>query len=725
MAQLNMLDRKLIDKSFVHQHDRTDCGVACLLSLIRYYGGESSILHLREISGTSNTGTTLLGLYQAASQMGFTAQGAEANGIPDLIEHGKPCILAVVVEKVLSHFIVCYGYEEGNFIISDPAKGVLLMPADELEAIWTKKCLLVDPNEFFEKKDNINRRKKNWLYGLIHDDFGILGATVATGLVIAVLGMVMAVFSQKLVDEVLPSHNITKLIAGIALVLILLLARVLIDALRSKLLITQSREFNNRVIRFFFDKLLHLPKAFFDTRKIGDMVARLGDTRRIQSVIGYIAGETIINALIIVVSLAFLFYYSWKVAIVSLICLPVFYWIVSKNNKTIISRQRDVMGSYAMSESGFINTIGGMSDIKSFSQQPSFLNLNVALYASYQGKAFDLGQTKIRISILAGISSTIIQIGVIALCSAFVFRTAMTVGELVAIIGITGTMFPAVASLALVMIPINEARVAFERMYEIVDADEEPNESGGSPLYAECLETQNLSFRFIGRKRIFEDISLKLSKGTITCIVGESGCGKSTFCSVLERFYKPEGGAILLNGKPASGIPLNQWRSIVSIVPQEIFIYNGTVLENICFGAIPEDISQVMAFCVKYGFDKFIEELPSGLATLVGEEGINLSGGQKQLIAFARALYKPCQILILDEMTSAMDRRTEKHICALLQELRKDHIIIFVTHRLETARLLGDNIVVMDGGRISAAGSHDDLMMSNNFYSEYWKALLS
>lgn len=719
-----MINRKLVEKSFVLQHDMADCGAACLLSLIRYYGGESSILHLREISGTSNTGTTLLGLYQAAEAMGFDAQGAEASGIPDLIEHGKPCILAVIVDKVLSHFVVCYGYENGRFIINDPGKGVKEMAEEELLVIWTRKCLLLEPNESFVKKEAVSGKKKSWIQRLLREDYGLLGASVAIGVVIAVLGMVMAVFSQKLVDDVLPSHNTSKLVAGIVLVLILLLAKVVISALRSKLLITQSRNFNNRIIRFFFGKLLRLPKAFFDTRKTGDMVARLNDTRRIQSVIGTLVGDTIINVLVLVVSLVFLFVYSWKVALVSLLCMPVFYWIVSKSNRKIISQQREVMSSYAMSESGFINTISGITDIKSFSRQDSFLKLNEFLYSTFQGKVFSLGQTQIGIGVWAGISSTIIQVGLIALCSAYVFADTMSIGELMAVIGITGTLFPAVASLALVMIPINEAKVAFDRMFEIVDAKEEGAEACESAdVPAHVLEVRNLAFRFIGRKRLFSKVSLKFETGTVTSIVGESGCGKSTLCQVLERFYTPEEGDILLDGKPVSDIPLEQWRSLVSYVPQQTYLYNGTVLENICFGNIPKDLNEVVAFCQRYGFDAFLSELPNGLGTLVGEEGINLSGGQAQLVSFARALYRPSKILILDEMTAAMDRRTERHICKLLSELRKDHIIIFVTHRLETARLLSDQIVVMENGSVRTQGTHEELMQSDNFYSEYWRSL--
>lgn len=720
-----MLNRKLIENAFVRQHDITDCGAACLLSLIRYYGGDSSILHLREISGTSNTGTTLLGLYQAAGVMGFDAQGAEANGIPDLIKHAKPCVLAVIIEKTLSHFIVCYGYENERFIISDPAKGIVEMTEQELGAIWTRRCLLLEPNASFERKESISGRKKKWILHLLREDFGLLGTSLVIGLVMSVLGMVMAVFSQRLVDDVLPSRNVTKLVAGIILVLLLLLTKVVLSALRGKLLITQSRNFNNRIIRFFFEKLLHLPKPFFDTRKTGDMVARLNDTRRIQSVIGTLAGETIINSLIIFVSIAFLFVYSWKVALITLICMPAFYWIVSRNNRKIVSQQREVMGSYAMSESGFINTITGISDIKVFSQQSSFLSLNEHLYENFQNKVFCLGQTQIGIGVWAGVGSTVIQVALIALCSFFVFSGGMSIGELMAIIGITGTLFPAVANLALVLIPVNEAKVAFDRMYEIVDAKEEEDESSDAILSdAVCLEIKNLAFRFVGRRRIFENISLSFKKGTITCLVGESGCGKSTLCQVLERFYAPEEGEIILDGQDSHHIPLDQWRTMIATVPQDIYMYNGTVLENICFGNVPKDLGEVIAFCRKYGFDKFIAELPNGLGTLVGEEGINLSGGQKQLIGFARALYKPSKILILDEMTSAMDRRTEKHICSLLEQLREDHIIVFVTHRLETARRLADNIVVMSGGHVAAQGSHSDLLKSENFYSEFWNSMI-
>lgn len=717
------MNKKLIHSSHVKQHDSTDCGVACLLSLIRYYGGDSTIQHLREISGTSQAGTTLLGLYQAANAIGLKAEGAEANGITDLIEHGKPTILAVLLNDKFEHYMVCYGFENGQFVVGDPAGGMELYSPEKLERIWTKKCLLLEPTEKFIRKSDIRQRKQQWLKNLLREDAGILTASVVIGVVLSVLGMVMAVFSQKLVDEVLPAHDTRKLIVGLVLVFVLLQARVFINALRSKLLITQSRDFNNRIIDFFYDRLLHLPKLFFDMRKVGDMVARLNDTRRIQTVISSLAGDTIINVLMVVVSLIFLAVYSWHIALIAFLCMPVFFWVIYRHNATIIAQQREVMAGYAMTESNFISTINGIAAIKNFNRQSIFQKINQLLYAAFQGKVFDLGKTQIRIGVISGVASVVIMLGLIAYSSLQVFRETLSIGELMAVVGITGSLFPAVASLALIAIPINEAKVAFDRMFEIIgmdggERDEQLIET--VPETTLLLEISDLSFRFIGRKKLLNDVSMRFERGTISCIVGESGCGKSTLCQILQQFYVPETGTIRLDGIDINNYTPDQWSQLISVVPQDVYVYNGTVLDNICFGVIPKDMNEILEFCKYYGFDKFIAELPQGLMTLVGEEGINLSGGQKQLIAFARALYKPSQILLLDEMTAAMDRRTERMICDLLLQLKKERIVVFVTHRLETAKRIGDLIYVIDRGRIQASGTHAELMQSQNFYSEYW-----
>lgn len=721
-------DRKLISRSFVEQHDMTDCGAACLLMLVRYYGGDSSLVHLRELSGTSNAGTTLLGLCQAARTMGFDADGAQFDNIDELRAYNSPCILAVVTEQLLSHYVVCYGYVNGKFIISDPAKGLVEMLDEEFFKICTFNSLILEPNKQFEYKKSISKKKKSWIIGLVHEDYGLLFSSLVIGIITTVMGMAMTLFSQKLIDNILPAKDTFKLIVGLCAVLCLTIFSVLLSAFRSKLLITQRKDFNNRIIRFFFNKMLRMPKSYFDTRKIGDMLSRLGDTGRIQSIIVSLTGNTIISILVVIIYTAFLFYYTWKIALIAILCSPVFFWIIASTNKKIISGQKEVMSSSAISQSAFINTIEGIAEIKSFSRQDVFLGNNCNLYSNLQDKIYALGRIQIGIGINAGLFSTIVQTGLIAICSALVLKDDMTIGVLMAVITISSTIFSNVSGLAMIMIPINEAKVAFERMFEFVDSPEEENEVNHDRLYvtkfdAQVLSVENLYFRFIGRKLLLNNLSFVLRKGTITGVVGESGCGKSTLCQLVERFYMPESGRICLDGTDVNDISMQEWCSMVSFVPQDVFLYNGTVLDNICFGQTPENLKDVFDFCDKYGFSSYFNELPSGLMTLVGEEGINLSGGQKQLVAFARALYNPCKILILDEMTAAMDRRTEKYICNLLLGLKDDMIILFVTHRLETAHLICDRIIVMENGTIQAEGSHSELLLTNNFYGDYWNSL--
>ena len=720
-------NRKRAEKAFVLQHESTDCGAAALLSIVRYYGGESSIVHIREISGTSGSGTTMLGLCQAASNIGFEAQGVVADGVDELKEADYPCILNVQKENIFLHYIVCYGYENGYFIIGDPGSGIKEYTESELKEIWNGYCLLLQPTSSFELSDNIKKRKWNWIYSLIRDDLGLLISSLIIGVVTTVIGLSMTLFSQILVDDILPNKNLDKIIAGLSIVLIITLCGVLLSALRSKLILTQNRDFNNRVIRFFLSKLLHLPKLFFDTRKTGDIITRLNDTKRIQSVISYIISSVLIDVIILVVYVLFIFRYSVTIGLITLACSPVIYWIIAKHNKTIIAQQKDVMSSAALCESELINTVEGISDIKSYFRFPFFLEKNCLLNALRQEKGYELGNTNIKIGIEAGLFSAIVNVGLIALCSYFVLTDKMTIGVLMAVISIFSTIFAKVSGMATLMIPINEARVIFSRMFEFVDTRENTDETMVSEqpaeLEPESLSLDNISFRFIGRKNLFDGLSMEFKKGTITSIVGECGCGKSTLCQILERFYNPDKGRLLLNGNDASMIPLNEWSKMIAFVPQEIFLCNGTLLENICFGEKVESFEEVKDFCEKYGFDRFFRELPEGLFTVIGEGGVKLSGGQKQLVAFARALFRPHSIFILDEMTAAMDRKTESFINDLLIKMKEDHIIICVTHRLDAARQISDRIAVIENGVVAENGSHQELMQTDNYYSQYWKGL--
>ena len=716
------MNQKLIAKTHILQHDQSDCGVACLLSLIHYYGGDNSLEKLRELSGTTKQGTTLLGLYQTANKIGFTAEGNEAD-IQAVIDHAAPLILHVVIDKKLQHYVVCYGFENNKFIIGDPAKGVIFLTKEELEAIWlSKSCLTLTPSEYFVKATETKKSKKEWFLKLLKEDKHLLISSIVLGVGIAMLGMAMSVFSQKLIDDILPSKNTTKLISGISLLTFLLFVRVGFSTLRELLLIRQSKDFNNRIIDSFYSSLLHLPKPFFDTRKIGELVARLNDTNRVQKVIKFIASNFVIDALVVLVSFGFLFFYSWQVGVIALISVPIYFFIIFRFNSKIIVAQKEAMQSYALNESNYISSMQGIATIKNYNKQTVFQKINQLVFGNLQDKIVNLGKINVRLSLYAGVAGVLFLMAILTYTSIQVYNKQMQLGELMAILGIAGSLLPSITNLALISIPINEAKIAFNRMFEFTSIEKEAQGEIKLKRF-DSLEIKDITFRFAGRSQLLKSVNLSVKKGQINAVVGESGSGKSTLGQILQKFYAFESGTIIINNENnINEIELESWRNLVGVVPQEITIFNGNVLDNILLGKddAPENVQK---FCQKYGFEEFIKDFPQGYATILGEEGVNLSGGQKQIIALARVLYKKPQLLILDEATSAMDRKTEKFSIELISTLKDKMAVLFISHRLETLKKYADTIYVLENGETLINGNHHQLLKTSNFYSDYWKEL--
>lgn len=712
---------KDIEKTHTLQLEQSDCGVACLMSIIKLNKGNNTIEKLRELSGTTKQGTTMLGLYQVANKIGFTAEGCEAD-IQALIDHKQPVILHVIVQEQLQHYVVCYVYDsDKGFLIGDPAKGMYFLSADELNKIWvSKSCLTLETNENFIKVETNKNIKRDWFLDLLKEDYKLLWISVLLGVFVASLGLAMSIFSQKLIDDILPSENLIKLISGISLLAVMLFARVGISVLREFFLLEQSKEFNNRINNQFFANLLCLPKPFFDTRKIGELVARLNDTQRVQRVVKMLASSLVIDVLVSVISLVFLFMYSWEIGLIVLLSVPIYFYIIFRSNKKIIDSQKEVMQSYAINESNYINTIQGIATIKNDNKQTVFNKTNEVIFGIFQDKIFNLGKINITLSWQSGVANVCFLIGILIYTSIEVFNKQMQLGELMAVLGIVGSLMPSIANLALISIPINEAKIAFNRMFEFSSIEKE-KEEGKILNEIKSISLQNLSFRFAGRSELFKNINIEIEKGKLTAIVGESGSGKSTIGQVLQRFYDFESGSIIVNKEfNLSDVALKSYRNLIGVIPQEITIFNGNVLDNILLGPI-ETQESILKFVKEYGFETYFNQLPQGIATIIGEEGVSLSGGQKQILALARVLYKNPQFLILDEATSAMDRNTENFTIKLLQKIKNNCAIFFISHRLTTLKNIADTIYVLDKKTITHFGSHNDLIKTDNFYSDYFK----
>ncbi|MEL7122519.1 MAG: peptidase domain-containing ABC transporter [Bacteroidota bacterium] len=709
----------------IQQRDQTDCGVACLLSIVKLFGSNAKLEQLRELSGTNTSGTSLLGLYQAAQSIGIKAEGFEAN-LENLKTLGTPSILHINKDKELLHFINCYEYDAKNdeFIIGDPAEPYIkAVKSEELTKIWSSKILLQlkATKEIKQEKDENLWESLKWMYQFAKSDFNLLFTSLALGLIISVLGLSVAVFSQKLVDILLPEQNITRLVLGTTLLLFLLLIRILFSYIRTLFLLRKSKIFNIRILDYFYQKLLYLKKSFFDTRQTGDLVARMNDTDRIQETISTLFSSLAIDLIMIVVSITALFTYSTPIGLVSLSWIPIFTIIIFTFNKKIIQAQHQMMATYAYNESNYIDTMRGISTIKVMGKEPFFMNVTRQYYSISEEAVFNLGMVGLRLSTVSQIASSFFTVGIIIYSSLLVFSESLSIGGVMAVIQLTGMAMAAVGTVASAFIRLQEARVALNRMKEFIELEAEfkpeLEEHKRALSNFESLKIENLDFRFTGQSLLLKDIVLEVEKGQMIAILGESGCGKSTLLQLIQQFYIPEKGKFIVNGSPLEAYKLLDWRKMLGVVPQQIKIFNTSLLENILLTPLDEvNGEELEAFLEKYHLNDYFLNFPAGYETILGETGVDISVGQQQMVALTRALYQKPQLLLLDEATSALDRITEEKVLEILNQVKQDTGIIFVTHRIQTAAL-ADKIYLIENNTITDSGTHKELLNRDNFYT--------
>lgn len=719
---------KSLKQHHKQHHDQSDCGVVCLTSILSYYNSYKPLEELRELSGTNKTGATMLGLIHCAKKIGFDADGYEAD-IKNLKESKDIAVLHIIKNDILQHYVVCFGYshQKKAFIISDPAKkSIEYLNEEAIENIWKSKALiLLKPTN----KLNTNIKKPNkykWVLSYLKEDANIISMAFVLGIIVAILGLSSAIFSQKFIDTLLPSNNITTVILGGTLLLFLMLLSGFFGYIKQLFLIRQGRDFGIRIINYFYTKLLNLPKLFFDTRKIGDLTARMNDTNRIQSTITSFISNVIIHLLTVFVSSIAIFFYNWKLGVLSLFWLPILIIIVWYYHPKIIIAQREVMQSYAQNESNYIDTIKGINAIKSLNTQNIFTTLTLGIFTNYKNKVYGLGKIGIQYQFVLQTFGAFFIVGLILFGSYLVFNNQFTSGGVIALIQLSSMLMGSAIGIATLNIELQEANIALNRMFEYTTVKEENYKTSKDLAINDIksIELNNIAFNYIGRNTILSDITLKVNKTECIAITGEIGTGKSTLLYLLQKFYNPSKGQIIINGKiDLTTINTTEWRNNIGVVPQDTHIFNGSVIQNIAFDVSENTIESFINFCNEYGFSDFIEKLPQAYYTIIGEEGINLSGGQKQVIALMRALYKKPKLLLLDEFTSAMDRKTEKFVLGLLNKLKSELTIIFISHRIHSLPKIADRIYVLENGIITDFGNHEELMESKNYYSEFWSEL--
>jgi len=712
--------------TLVLQQGQSDCGLSSLASIINYHGGKPSLEKLRELSGTTAQSTTMLGLYQAAQQVGLSAEGLEAEHVRELKAIEEPVILQLTTHNRL-HYVVMYGIdpETGNAVIGDPARGIVYSTLEELDNVWPSKALLrLIPVETFVRSSADNERRRKWLLDLVKGEASFLRMAFALAGIFAISGASILIVAQQFIDNIVPSGNTQNFVIGIMLLTLLLGVKGSIAYLKMLFITRQGKDFTYRLVEKLYNNLMYLPKTFFDLRKAGELTARMNDTTRIQSKVSLLFGNMMDDLFVVVAFSVAAFLYSPLLTLIVATSIPLYVLLTYAFNDNVIRSQRKLIGSAVTLESLFIETAESMDTIKALNRESFFETLYKQTFGFFQTKIFHIGKLSARFTFFADLLNAVFIMIAFVFCSWSWKNGNLHGGEAIVLFILITTIIVSTNRLAIANTQFQEVRIAFNRIYDFMIIKPENFNDPVAAMQDRFsfeedfrLKIKNLSFRFPGRKQLLRGISLRVKAGEVIGLTGGSGTGKSTLVQILQKLYKPESGKIEVNSIDLEKIPTAQWRKIVGVVPQQVKIFNNNLLYNLTLSENPDDVDAAIEFCQYYGFDQYFEAFPQGYLTPLGDNGTNISNAQRQLVGLARTLFLKPKLLIFDDCLTSIDSRMERFVLSLLTKLRSTTAIIVVMNRLKFSQH-ADRIYILQNNELIASGSHDELMLTANYYSD-------
>lgn len=708
--------------TLIKQHDMRDCGAACLTSVAAHYGRKMPIAKVRQICHTDKRGTNALGLVQGLEKLGFNAKGVRGN-MEALAEIPLPAIAHVIIKEQWHHYIVIYKVEKDKITVMDPAFGKLeTYSFADFSKIWTDVLILLEPNEYFEQKnEQTNLYSRFW--NLLQPHKSILLQALIGAVIYTVLGLSTSIYIEKITDYVLVDGNRRLLNLLSVAMIVILLVQLFLGTMKSVLTLQTGQKIDKYLILGYYKHLLKLPQRFFDTMRVGEIISRVNDAVKIRAFINDVSIQIFVNIFIVLFSFALMFTYYWKLALVVALVIPLYflvYWITNRLNKKV---ERRLMEESAELESHLVESLNSVRTIKQFGVE-TFANnktdnrFSILLKTIYKS---------VLNALFSGTSSEflsrIFTIVLLWVGSGYVIDREITLGELLSFYALIGYFTAPVSELIGMNKTVQNAMIAADRLFEIMDLErEETTEKVElTPENIGNIQFKNVSFSYGTRVDVFDDFNCIIEKGKTTAVVGSSGSGKTTLASLLQNLYPLKNGKILIGDYDIAYISNYSLRSMVAVVPQQIDLFSGNVVENIALGEDFPDVRRIIDITKKLGILEFIEKLPNGFQTYLGENGSQLSGGQKQRIAIARALYKNPEILILDEATSSLDTESEQSIQLTLNEFKaQGKTMLIIAHRLSTIAN-ADVILVLQDGQIIEQGSHKELLSQNSVYKTMWE----
>ena len=715
------------------QHDAADCGPTCLRMIAKYYGKEYSAEMLKNHCSISRNGVSLLGISDAAEYIGFHTLGVRIS-FEQLV---NDAVLPCVVHWNQNHFVVVYKIEKSKkdryrIHVADPASQKLCYNEAEFLKCWlsTRKnkeekgiALLLEPSAKFRSVEDDIQKKKHGLSFFIkylmpyRSQFLQLILGMFLG---CLLQLIFPFLTQAMVDKGIGDRNLDFITLILIAQLTLFVAQLSIGYLRSWILLHINSRVSISLISDFLLKLTNMPLHFFDTKRIGDIMQRIGDYERIKS---FLMGNSlgILFSMSSFVVFAFILaYFNWMILSIFLIGNTLyFFWIVYflKYRRELDTKR---FNQASAEQNNIIQLIQGMQDIKlnncEKQKRWEWERIQVKLFKiSVKGLTIEQIQ---QAGTLFFSQTTNIIISYIAAKS--VVDQTMTLGMMMSLTYIIGQLTAPIGDFINFVRAWQDAKISLERLNDVLaQSDEEATIEDKVSFISEdkTIRIENLKYSYDGSERhlALAGIDLEIPQNQVTAIVGESGSGKSTLIKLIQGFYAPNTGTIKVGGIDLNTINPHFWRSRTGSVMQESYIFSDTIAKNIALATEDVDTDRLFNAAKLANADEFISEMPLGYNTKIGMDGLGLSQGQRQRLLIARAIYKNPDFIFFDEATNSLDATNERIIINNLAEFYRGKTVVVAAHRLSTVRN-ADKIVVLKHGKIIEMGNHEELVSKRGTY---------
>ncbi|MBU6120255.1 peptidase domain-containing ABC transporter [Hymenobacter sp. PAMC29290] len=721
--------------SFPHyrQHDVMDCGPTCLQIISKFYGKLFNIEKIRLSSQIGKTGVSLLGISRAAEKLGIKAMGGNMT-FDKLTQHAQlPCI----IHWRKNHFVVLYKIKRNKVYISDPASGLHTYSKEEFLQNWAYTSvhnqaagivMLLQPTPAFYQAEDDGPATRAGIGQLLRHvwQYQALLRQLLAGLVVgALIQLALPLLTKGLVDVGIKRHDLNFVYVILFGQLLITLGQTSVELIRGWILLHITARMNVAVLSEFLHKLLRLPLSFFDTKLTSDILQRIEDHNRIEALLTGSSLNTLFSMLTFSMFGVVLYFYSPLICGILLGGSALYFtWShLFLSRRKLLDFKR--FGIAAQNRAKVLQLINGVYEIK--------INdcgvQKVWEWESIQAKLFHFNVRSLALTQYQQVGATFINqaknVLILFVAARLVMNQQMSLGDMMAVQFIVGQMNGPIAQLATFMQTYQDAKVSLERLGQVhmLDDEEDATKDYVPELPARRgLHLEQLSFVYpgAGNQPVLKNLSFSVPAGKTTAIVGASGSGKTTLLKLLLRICNPTTGQVLVDALPLERLSPQHWRQHCGIVMQDGFIFSDTIGNNIAINAEYRNQAALAHALHVANLDQYVNSLPLGLHTKIGEDGKGLSGGQRQRVLIARMVYKNPDYIFLDEATSALDAHNERVIMERLNAFFQGKTVVIVAHRLSTVKN-ADNIIVLHNGEVREQGSHEELVSNRGYYFELIK----